>query len=121
MRRAIVVGVLFTVVLAATFSAASAERQKLYILSSAGNDVTVVDVATNKIIGSIEVGDRPHGLAAPASQDILYVEEISSIAVPDGSTVSMVRIWVRKGTTGLKLVPFYVQDTTASMKDFFQR
>ena len=48
-------------------------RQKLYVLSSAGNDITVIDVATNEIIGSIEVGDRPHGIAAPASQDVLYI------------------------------------------------
>ena len=53
--------------------AAANGRQKLYVLSSAGNDITVVDVATNEIIGSIEVGDRPHGIAAPASQDVLYI------------------------------------------------
>ncbi len=52
---------------------AESGRQKLYVLSSAGNDITVVDVATNEIIGSIEVGDRPHGIAAPASQDVLYI------------------------------------------------
>ena len=52
--------------------AAENGRQKLYVLSSAGNDITVVDVATNEIIGSIEVGDRPHGIAAPASQDVLH-------------------------------------------------
>ena len=55
------------------------------------------------------------------SQDILYVEELSSISVPDGASVPMVRIWVRKGTTALKIVPFHVQDTTATMKDFFRR
>jgi len=53
--------------------AAANGRQKLYVLSSAGNDITVVDVATNEIIGSIEVGDRPHGIAAPASQEVLYI------------------------------------------------
>ena len=85
MKRAIVVSVLLVVALVATLSAATGERQKLYILSSAGNDVTVVDVATNKIIGSIEVGDRPHGLATPASQDVLYVatEFDNGLAVVD--------------------------------------
>ena len=47
--------------------------QKLYITNSAGNDVTVVDTATNKQIGRIEVGPRPHGIAAPASQKFLLV------------------------------------------------
>ena len=59
-------------VIAATTLPAGAV-QKLYVLSSAGNDVTVVDVATNKILDTIEVGDRPHGIAAPRSHDVLYV------------------------------------------------
>jgi|TARA_Y100000310_G_scaffold270358_2_gene284137 YVTN family beta-propeller protein len=59
--------------LAPLTGAAGETRQKLYVLSSAGNDVTVIDVATNAIIGSIEVGDRPHGIAAPRSQDVLYI------------------------------------------------
>jgi YVTN family beta-propeller protein len=48
-------------------------RQKLYVTNSAGNDVTVVDVATNKPIGRIEVGQHPHGIAVPASQDVVLV------------------------------------------------
>ena len=55
------------------------------------------------------------------SQDILYVEESPGISMPDGSMVSMVRVWVRKGTTALRVVPFHVQDTTASFRDFFER
>ncbi len=48
-------------------------RQKLYVTNSAGDDVTVIDVATNKPIGRIEVGLHPHGIAVPASQDMVYV------------------------------------------------
>jgi YVTN family beta-propeller protein len=48
-------------------------RQKLYVTNSAGNHVTVIDVATNKPIGSIEVGPHPHGIAVPAAQDIIWV------------------------------------------------
>lgn len=54
-------------------NAAPDTRQKLYILSSMGDDVTVVETKTNRIIGSIQVGDRPHGIAARRSQDVLYV------------------------------------------------
>ncbi len=52
---------------------AAQARQKLYVTNSAGNDVTVIDVATNKPIGRIEVGPHPHGIAVPASQDVIYV------------------------------------------------
>ena len=59
--------------------------QRLYILNSSSDDVTVVDVATNQVIDSIRVGPKPHGLASPASQDILYVatEGDNSLAVVD--------------------------------------
>jgi YVTN family beta-propeller protein len=48
-------------------------RQKLYVTNSTGDDVSVIDVATLKPIGRIEVGPHPHGIAAPASQDVIYV------------------------------------------------
>lgn len=48
-------------------------RQKLYITNSAGDDVTVIDVATNKPMGRIEVGPHPHGIAVPAAQDFILV------------------------------------------------
>jgi YVTN family beta-propeller protein len=47
--------------------------RKLYIINTAGNDVTVADVATNKVLGRIEVGPHPHGIAASASGDMLLV------------------------------------------------
>lgn len=52
---------------------AKKSQQKLYITNSAGDDVTVVDVATHKPIGRIVVGARPHGIAVPASQDLVLV------------------------------------------------
>ena len=36
--------------------------QKLYVTNSAGNDLHVVDTATNKVIRRVEVGPQPHGL-----------------------------------------------------------
>ncbi|MFQ5743398.1 MAG: YncE family protein [Acidobacteriota bacterium] len=57
----------------ATIGTAGQGRQKLYVLSSNADDVTVIDVATNQIIGSVQVGPLPHGIAAPRSQDLLYV------------------------------------------------
>src|SRR5262245_46122856 len=48
-------------------------RQKLYVTNSAGDDVTIIDVATNKPIGRIEVGLHPHGIATSAKQDFILV------------------------------------------------
>src|SRR5205085_430751 len=43
---------------------AQAVTQKLYVANSAGNDVHVIDPATNKVIRRVEVGPQPHGLVA---------------------------------------------------------
>lgn len=48
-------------------------HEKLYVTNSAGDDITVIDVATNKPVGRIEVGPNPHGIAVPAAQDVVYV------------------------------------------------
>jgi YVTN family beta-propeller protein len=48
-------------------------RHKLYVTNSAGDDVTVIDAATNKPLGRIEVGPHPHGIAVPAAADFLLV------------------------------------------------
>ena len=53
--------------------AADTSQQKLYVLNSELNTMTVVDVASNQILGTVEVGLEPHGLASPKSQDVLWV------------------------------------------------
>ena len=42
--------------------------------------------------------------------DLVYAEELPNLAMSDGSTVSMARLWVRKGSRALKLEPFLVED-----------
>jgi YVTN family beta-propeller protein len=64
---------LAALLLVPVLAAADVPRQKLYVVSSAGDDVTVVDLATNRPAGRIEVGPHPHGLATPAAQDVVYV------------------------------------------------
>ncbi len=50
--------------------------------------------------------------------DVVYAEETPSLSLADGTMVAMVRIWVRKGATALKLVPFHVQDTAQALREF---
>jgi hypothetical protein len=51
--------------------------------------------------------------------DIVYAEDAPSIVLHDGSTLAMVRLWIKKGVTALRIVPFHVQDTAAGLRDFF--
>jgi len=45
------------------------------------------------------------------SDDIAYAEELNTLVTPDGETVNMVRVWVKKGSVGLHCTPFLVEDT----------
>jgi YVTN family beta-propeller protein len=73
-RRSLLFLALFALALPARAAEpATRVRQKLYVTNSAGDDVTVIDVAANKPIGRIEVGPHPHGIAVPASQEFILV------------------------------------------------
>ena len=86
MKLLLKISTLAACLLAATVAADV--QQKLYVLSSLGNDVSVIDVASNRLIGAIEVGDRPHGIAATRAQDKLFVavEHDNTLAVIDPVT-----------------------------------
>ena len=58
-----------TLVLLAALPAAP----KLYVANSAGNDLHVIDTATNTVIKRIEVGPEPHGLVATADGKQLFL------------------------------------------------
>ena len=51
----------------------SRARQILYVTNSAGDDVTLVDAGTHRVIGSIETGTTPHGLVASPDGRRIYV------------------------------------------------
>ena len=49
--------------------------------------------------------------------DISYVEELPNIASVDGETVTMLRIWIKKMSIGMRCAPFIVGDTAAKPRD----
>ncbi len=56
--------------------------------------------------------------------DISHIEEISHIVSEVGEGLHLVRIWVKKGSLGIKYEPFVVADTLNFLKDtevLFQR
>jgi hypothetical protein len=44
--------------------------------------------------------------------DIKGVEELPNLVTMEGKSVKMCRIWVRKGSIGIRSTPFIVEDTT---------
>lgn len=73
LRAGILAAVFATAIAGVIDPAAAQSRQKLYVLHSQGDELSIIDVATSEIIGTLQVGKRPHGVAAPASGKLLYV------------------------------------------------
>ena len=70
---AVALSIAFAVGVASAASLQAGEKQYLWQTNSAGNDVHVIDVATNKVVRSFEVGPQPHGIAASADARIIYI------------------------------------------------
>jgi YVTN family beta-propeller protein len=70
-------------------------QEKLYISNEQSNTLTVVDVATNKVINTIVIGETPHGLAAAPSGELLYAgsEGDGSVRVIDTITDKVVKTY----------------------------
>ncbi len=51
------------------------------------------------------------------TKDIIHYDELPSMVTDGGETLSMVRIWVMRGTVGMKYIPFEVDDPIRFLKD----
>jgi hypothetical protein len=49
--------------------------------------------------------------------DIAHVDELPQIVAESGESLTMVRIWVKKGSFGVRYEPFVVEDTVTILKD----
>jgi hypothetical protein len=44
--------------------------------------------------------------------DIEGIEDLPSLVTPEGKSITMIRLWVKKGRIGVRCTPFVVEDTT---------
>ncbi len=49
--------------------------------------------------------------------DIAHVDELPQIVAENGESLAMVRVWVKKGSFGVRYEPFVVEDTVTILKD----
>jgi len=47
--------------------------------------------------------------------DISYLEELPNLVNLEGETITMVRVWVKKMSMGIRCSPFIVEDTRMSV------
>ena len=45
------------------------------------------------------------------TKDISYVEKLPNLVNLEGETITMTRVWVRKGSIGIRCTPFLAEDT----------
>ena len=69
-------------------SARAKEITKLYVTNSLGDDITVIDLETLKVVGDIKAGEQVHGVCAPADGRRLFttVESEDDLKVIDTQT-----------------------------------
>src|ERR1022692_3439021 len=91
---------------AAAMNAAPADggaRMLLYVDNSLGDDITVIDLGTLKIVDTIKVGNQPHALCAPADGRRLFttIESEKNLKIIDtitGKILDTVPVTDRKST-----------------------
>lgn len=64
---------LLSCILAWCAGTAAAQNLRLYVGNSRGDDISVVDLASLKVIGDIKLGDRVHGVAVQPDGKRLFV------------------------------------------------
>ena len=50
------------------------------------------------------------------TDDVAGLEVLPNLATLEGESITMARLWVRKGSIGIKSIPFVVEDTSKSEK-----
>ena len=66
---------------------------RVYVANSAGDDITVIDTATNKVAESIKVSNNPHGIVPSPDMSRFYVssETDNVLDVVDRKTSKVIR------------------------------
>jgi YVTN family beta-propeller protein len=73
LRRCIAVWIVLSSILAWAEGKPSAENLRLYVGNSRGDDVSIVDLNSFKVIGDIKLGDRIHGVTVQPDGKRLFV------------------------------------------------
>src|SRR5260370_27682629 len=76
-------------------SLAAAQQSKLRIVqtNSAGDNVHIIDAATNKVVGEIKGIEAPHGVATAPDGSRIYISEqaTNTVTVVDGKTLQVTK------------------------------
>jgi len=73
---------------------------RIYVTNSLGDDISVIDVSTRKVIGDIRVGEHVHGVCARADGQVVFatIESEKALKVIDTATDEVVDTIALTGT-----------------------
>ena len=78
-----------------SISSAAAQQSKLRIIqtNSAGDNVHIIDAATNKVVGEIRGIEAPHGITVAPDGSRIYISEEAgdTLVVVDGKTMQEIK------------------------------
>jgi YVTN family beta-propeller protein len=92
-KKAPPLAIAFLLVVAASIGyGAQKGTTKLYVSNSEGDTITVIDLATYRVIADIQVGEQVHGLCAPSDGRRLFttIESENNLKVIDTTTDKVV-------------------------------
>lgn len=81
----------------ASTARAGHDAMRVYVTNSKGDDVTVIDPSTMKVVGSIKTGANPHGLVASPDRRTLYVsvegtDELIAVDIATGQVKARTKV-----------------------------
>jgi YVTN family beta-propeller protein len=78
-----------------SFSSATAQQSKLRIVqtNSAGDNIHIIDAATNKVVGEVKGIEAPHGVTVAPDGSQIYISEqaTNTVTVVDGKTLQVTK------------------------------
>src|SRR5215471_605029 len=78
-----------------SFSSATAQQSKLRVVqtNSAGDNVHIIDAATNKVVGEVKGIEAPHGVTVAPDGSRIYISEqaTNTVTVVDGKTLQVTK------------------------------
>jgi YVTN family beta-propeller protein len=88
MMRAFILIAVITAIGVGSTPGADQMMRRLYVTNSQGDDVTIIDLGTLKVVGDIKVGDRVHGVCAPADGKTVFftIESAKTLRIVDTAT-----------------------------------
>lgn len=87
----------FAMVLLAMCATLVAATERIYVANSGGDDISVLDPATNAVTGTIRVSDHPHGIGIAPDGKSLWVtslldNSVSVFSLPDLKRLSTTHV-----------------------------